>query len=225
MRLALNTSMALRSHPQLSSIRSRNPQTCSESHPSLSQLAEPYLYAHVLLKTDESQLENLTELLSKCPYIAHYIRSLEIYVSGHEEARHRCLRGISTILPYLLALKMVTLDNTACPYWGWVGHPESFRRAFLDCLCFQSMQDVCINQVYAFPFRSALNGECKSIRSLTVSGCLWRHPNPSQINNLLTNQGFPLKSLCIKSCGESFVKGFAVWFATCGSPIAGVFFI
>jgi len=124
---------------------------------------------------------------------------------------------------------VVTLDNSACQFCGWEGHPESFRRAFLDCLRLQSMQDVCINQVYAFPFRSALNGECKSIRSLTVSGCLWRHPNPSQINNLdldslLTNQGLPLKSLCIKSCGESFVKGFVVWFATCGSQLQSLEF-
>jgi len=57
MRLALNTSMALPAEllDHILSFLQSDPETlktCSESHPSLSQLAEPYLYAHVLLKTD-----------------------------------------------------------------------------------------------------------------------------------------------------------------------------
>ena len=70
-------------------------KSCSESHSPLSQLAEPYLYHHVLFKTDESEQlfkpENLAELLSKRPYIAHYIRSLEIRVGGslNKKARRK----------------------------------------------------------------------------------------------------------------------------------------
>jgi len=219
----------------LSFLRS-DPETlklCSESHSLLSQLAEPYLYYHVLLKTDESeQLFNLIELLSKRPYVAHYIRSLEIHVGGShdKETQQRRLQGISTILPYLLALKAVTLNHTPLPFFGWEAQPESFRQAFLDCLRLQTMQDVCIKQVYGFPFGSALNGRCKSIRSLTVSGGLWgRSSNPPQINNLdmdglLTNQGLPLKSLCIKSCEGPFLYGFAAWFATCGSQLQSLEF-
>jgi len=222
----------------LSFLRS-DPETlksCSESHSPLSQLAEPYLYYHVLLKTDESEQlfkpENLTELLSKRPYVAHYIHSLEIHVGGSrdKEVQQRRLQGISTILPYLLALKAVTLNHTPSPLFGWSAQPESFRQAFLDCLRLQTMQDVCIEQVYGFPFGSALNGRCKSIRSLTVSGGLWLgSSNPPQINNLdvdglLTNQGLPLKSLYIKSCEESFLYGFATWFATCGSQLQSLEF-
>jgi len=63
-----------------SSISSRSPR---ESDPSLCRLAEPHLYSHILLKMHELEQRsgkpaNLTELLSKRPYIAHYIRSLEI---------------------------------------------------------------------------------------------------------------------------------------------------
>ena len=242
MRLALMTiSMALPAEllDHILSFLQSDPETlksCSESHSPLSQLAEPYLYHHVLLKTDESEQlfkpENLTELLSKRPYIAHYIRSLEIHVGGgrDKEAQQRRLEEISTILPYLLALKVVTLNHTPSPYFGWEAQPESFRQAFLDCLRLQTMQDVCIKQVYGFPFGSALNSRCKSIWSLTVSGGLWRSSsNPPQISNLdvdglLTNQGLPLKSLCIKSCGKSFLKGFAAWFATCGSQLQSLKF-
>jgi len=200
-------------------------KSCSESHPSLSQLAEPYLYAHVLLRTDdESQLfkpENLTELLSKRPYIVYYIRSLEIDVrNGHDkETRRCCLEEISTILPNLSALREITLDHSSSPGFGWEAQPESFRRAFLDCFRSQTMQDVHVKHVLLFPFRSALNGEC-SIRSLTVRGGLWQRSNPNQINNLdsdgpFMNQGIPLKSLCIQLCGEEFLHGFVPWFATC----------
>ena len=205
---------------------------CSKSHPSLCQLAEPYLYSHILLKTDESDKwfnpANLTELLSKRPYIVHYIRSLEIRVGGDDdkETRLQRLQEISTILPYLSALKAVTLNHSACPFLGWETQPESFRRAFLDCLHLQSMQDVCINQIFGFPFAFALNGGCKSIRRLTVSGDLW---HPGQINNLdmngpLMNQGLRVKSLCIQLCGESFLRGFAAWFATSGSQLQSLEF-
>jgi len=225
------TSMALPAEllDHILSFLQSDPETlksCSESHSPLSQLAEPYLYHHVLFKTDESEQlfkpENLAELLSKRPYIAHYIRSLEIRVGGslNKKARQRCLEEISTILPYLLALKVVTLNHAPSPRIGWEAQPESFRQAFLDCLRLQTMQDICIKQVYSFPFGSALNGRCKSIRSLTVSGGIWQSSsNPPQIYNLdldglLTNQGLPLKSLCIKSCGECLLRGFAAWFAT-----------
>ena len=197
-------------------------KTCSESHPSLCQLDEPYLYSHILFKTDDEseseQCSKLTELFSKRPYIVQYIRSLEIRVNSfhNTKVRRRRLEEISTILPNLLALREITLDHSPHSF-GWNAQPESFRLAFLDCLRLQSMQDVHINSVVDFPFRSALDGECKSIRSLTVrGGC----SKPNQINNLdldspITNQDLPLKSLCLHNCTESFFQGFAPWFATC----------
>ena len=201
-------------------------KSCSESHPSLSQLAEPHLYAHIFLRTDDqsdlcSKPANLAELLSNRPYIVHYIRSLEIYVGNgqDEETRRRCLEEISTILPNLSALREITLDHSSSPNFGWEAQPESFRRAFLDCLRSQTRQDVHVKHVLLFPFRSALNGEC-SIRSLTVRGGLWQRSNPNQINNLnsdgpFMNQGIPLKSLRIQLCWEEFLHGFVPWFATC----------
>ena len=192
---------------------------CSESHPSLCRLAEPYLYSHILLETDNesdqcSKPTYLTQLLSKRPYIARYIRSLEIRVCGDDaETQQRCLEEISTILPNLLALRGITLDH-AWSLFDWDVQPESFRLAFLDCLHSQSIQDLCINYVYEFPIASALNGESKSIRNLTVLGGCMDGP--------FVNQVLPLKSLCIE---VGFIQGFAPWFATCRSQLHSLEFL
>ena len=200
-------------------------ETCSESHPSLCQLAEPYLYSDILLDTYEqrSKPANLTELLSKRPYIAHYVRSLGIRV----REPHRRLEEISTILPHLLALRRITLDHRSL-HFGWEAQPESFRLAFLNCLRLQSMQDVCIKDVAGFPFMSALNGECKSIRSLTVHRGR-PYKNPSQISGLdldgpFTNQGLPLKALRLARCQPHFLEGFVPWFTTCRSQLQSLEF-
>ena len=185
---------------------------CSESHPSLCQLAERYLYSRILLTTnssdESSQPANFIGLLSKRPYIVHYIRSLEISVNYGRDTGTQ-LEEVSTILPNLSALREITLDHP--PSWlDWELLPESFRLTFLDCLRLQSMQVVCLKHILRFPFRSALNDECKSIRSLTVRG---DRSGPSQINNLdlngpFVNQGL---SLCLQISLTYSIKGFVSW--------------
>ena len=216
-------------------------KTCSETHPLLCQLAEPYLYSYLRVETtpNNSPLQrfkpaDVTELLSKRPHIVHYIRSLEIYVSGnygnYDRETRRCgLEEISTVLPNLVALREITLDHSPSPGLGWEAQPESFRRAFLDCLRSQFMQDVHIKHVFGFPFMSVLNGRCKYIRSLSVRGGLWQYSNPSPIKELnldgpFTNQGLPLQSLCIQLCREGFLEGFVPWFTTCRSQLRSLEF-
>ena len=198
---------------------------CSESHPSLCQLAERYLYSRILLTTnssdESSQPANFIGLLSKRPYIVHYIRSLEISVNYGRDTGTQ-LEEVSTILPNLSALREITLDHP--PSWlDWEVLPESFRLTFLDCLRLQSMQVVCLKRVIRFPYRSALNGECKSIRSLTVRG---GRPGQSQINNLdldgpFVNQGL---SLCLHISPTHDMEGFVSWFATCRSQLRSLEF-
>src|SRR6266542_5954723 len=119
-------------------------RACSESDPSLSRLAEPHLYFHVLLKTSNSSSDtsNLAQLLSKRPHLAHYIRSLEIQVIGPITTHHIwCdLVEISNILPMLLALKKIALDHSSAPYFlKWETQPKSLSLAFLTCLRLPSM--------------------------------------------------------------------------------------
>ena len=197
-------------------------QACLESHPSLFRLVQPHLYSHINFNTDSSSPRpaDLTEVLSKRPYTVHYIRSLEINLDSgldFEIQQHR-LEEISTILPNLLVLREITLSHSLCPFWGWEAQPECFRLAFLECLRLQSMRDVCISDVLHFPFKSALNGECKSIRSLTVHGLHWVHPSSSiylnvDLDGSFTNRGLPLKSLCLQRCTEKFLQGFVPWLA------------
>ena len=212
-------------------------QACLQSHPSLFQLARPYTYSHIRFKTGDSSNKrfkpaDLTEVLSKRPYIARYIRSLEIYVGGalDEEIQLHQLEEISTILPNLSALREITLDHSLCSLFKFEALPESFRLAFLDCLHLQSMRDVCIHNVLHFPFKSALNGECKSIRSLTVCGGLWVHPSTStndldlDLDGPFTNQDLPLESLCLQGCTNTFLDGFVPWFVTCRSQVRSLEF-
>ena len=125
-------------------------------------------------------------------------------------------------LPNLSALRELTLDHSLCSLFRFEELPESFRLAFLDCLRLQSMRDVCINYVLHFPFKSALNSECKSIRSLTVRGLFWVHPSTStndlnlDLDGPFTNQDLPLESLCLKNCTDPFLERFVPWFVTCG---------
>ena len=142
-------------------------KTCSETHPSLCQLAEPYIYSHILLTTDDESTD-LIDTLSKRPYIVNYIRSLEIDVGGgHGTETQRRLEEIATILPNLLALREITFDHSPSSAFVWAGQ---LPLAWLDCcLRLQSMRDVCITHVVCFSFL-LLNGERKSIRALTVRG-------------------------------------------------------
>ena len=206
---------------------------CLESHPLLLEIALPYAYSNIFLKTGDSSVvgykpADLTRILSKRPHIAHYIRSLDIIVGGKLDAeiqRHR-LEEISTILPNLSALKKITLDHALCPSFGWEGLPESFRLAFLDCLRMQSMRDLCIDSVLHFPYTSA---QCKSI---TVRGCFRVYPSTST-NNLdldledgpSTNQDFiPFESLCLQDCTDTFLQGFVPWFVARRSQLRSLEF-
>src|SRR6266545_8240703 len=153
-------------------------RACSESHPSLSRLAEPHLYFHVLLKTSDSSSDrpsNLAQLLSRRPHIAHYIRSLEIQVIAHV-SHHiwRNLEEISNILPMLLTLRQIAVNHSSAPlFFQWEAQPKSFCLAFWTCLRLPSMRDVSLTGIRQFPFISLLNNECKFLRGLTLQGCSW----------------------------------------------------
>ena len=206
-------------------------KACSESHSSLCQLAEPHLYSHILLKTHHESAD-LAEVLSKRPYIVHYILSLEIYVGGDygTETQHR-LEEIATILPNLLALREITFDHS--PSFEWEEEFESFHPAWLDCLRLQSMRDVCITHVVSFSSFSS-NGERKSIRALTVrGGYLWQRPSPSRRTNDVDWDGlFIIHDRPLATCAQKtkewflqeFVPWFAPWFATCRSQLPSLEF-
>ena len=146
-------------------------RACCESHPSLSKLAEPYLYAHIYLRTDDMFPEqnlgvfDLSKLLSNSPHLVHYVFSLHIvfvkYESDGPDVVNRHVEEISAILPLLSALKTITLKSDI--FGGPRQLPECFTLVFLDCLCLPSMQKVRILNFYDIP-----SVECKPITRLPV---------------------------------------------------------
>ena len=144
-------------------------RACCESHPSLSKLAEPYLYAHISLRTDDMFPEqnlgvfDLSKLLSNSPHLVHYIFSLHVVFVGYQPdvQVNRHVEEISAILPLLLALRTITLGRMS----GSPGQlPESFTVVFLDCLLLPSMQKVRILNFDDIPLM-----EREPIRRSTVS--------------------------------------------------------
>src|SRR6266542_256076 len=90
-------------------------RACSESHPSLSQLAESHLYSQIVFKVNASfsyqTYSVFANLLSKRPDIAQAIRDLKIQVYAHPSTERnvvRLLEEISSILPMLLVLKRIS---------------------------------------------------------------------------------------------------------------------
>ena len=144
-------------------------RACCESHPSLSKLAEPYLYARISLRTDDMFPEqnlsvfDLSKLLSNSPHLVHYIFSLHIVFVGYQPdvQVNRHVEEISAILPLLSALRTITLERGR----GSPGQlPESFTLVFMDCLLLPSMHKVRILNLDDIPLM-----ECKPLRRSTVS--------------------------------------------------------
>jgi len=199
-------------------------RACSKTHPSLFQLAEPYLYSHIVIKAGENSLSdkpsNLAELLSKRPHIAHYINNLEIWVIGRSslfDHHLQChLEELSNLLPMLLALRKIAFEHSdAHFFFKWKTQPESFRLGFLACLRLPSMQDVSLTRVFQFPFSSLLNNECNSLRGLTLQGSYWTsYANVAEDGSSNQNGSLPFESLCIQGYNGEVDQKFIDWAAT-----------
>jgi len=195
-------------------------KACIETHATLSQLAERYLYADITLRTDDLPTgnfgtSNLARLLSDKPHLIHHIRHLVIGVVGlikRDVFQH--VEKIAAILPLLSSLRKITLRHFK---YSWKELPDAFHRAFLNCLHLPSMQDVRVSRVIDFPFMVVLSGECKSITRLTVQNCssksvTWGQAHlEEKYDALYQNQSAPFKSLCLENYDGIFLKMFLAW--------------
>ncbi len=119
-------------------------KACSQSHPFLSKLAERYLYVNVAVHdgsysagADENGLEfhEITKLLSDNPYIANYVRNLAFCISRDLQLlRLQDLEDVSSVLPMFSGLTKIALRATTAMGCSWPMLPDTFRRAFLDCI-------------------------------------------------------------------------------------------
>lgn len=163
-------------------------KACSKSHPFLSKIAERYLYVNVavhdggyITQPDEYDLNfrEIIKLLSDNPHIANYVRNLAFCIS-----RPRDLADVSCVLPMFSRLTKVALRGRGV---GWIALPDTFRRAFLECIY---MKEVFIENIWNFQL-SCLNN-CKVA---TLSRLQYLLPTNFDVSS--TAQ---LKSLSIEEC-------------------------
>lgn len=92
-----------------------NLEECARADPFLSKLADRYLYADITLFDDPHPkvtrtrtTHQLTQILVKKPEIAHYIRSLTIYLKDYGNSP---LITVSSLLPMFTQLTSVTING------------------------------------------------------------------------------------------------------------------
>lgn len=189
-------------------------RACSQSHPTVSQLAERYLYAHITVDNDGAfHSDNthhfgvgnkVTVLLSKRPHIANYVRSLEIRVSYKSTpAKVTLSEDLFAVLSSFPLLTTITLS--AHPdVVKWRLLPEDFRKAFIGCLRLFSINSVSIIRVPGFPL-SVLN-DCNGITDFTVES--WRNG----VDLIAEDANLPLLGfLSIKHCGGESLAKLITW--------------
>ena len=194
-------------------------RACSQSHPTVSQLAERYLFAHITVDNDGTfhsdddgnhhfQVGNkVTVLLSKRPRIANYVRSLEIRVSYNSRpAKVTLSEDLLAILSSFPLLTTITLSaHPGVIAWGSL--PENFCMTFIECLRLFSINSVSIIRLPGFPL-SALN-DCKGVTEFTVE--LWA----SGVDLIADDANWPLlEFLSIKQFGGESLAKLITWAPT-----------
>src|SRR6266568_937386 len=118
-------------------------EKCAQSHPTLSELSERYIYANITLCDDLDRSKDLrssefTRILAKRPDIAKHVRSLTVRVSGSGleaqcKARLSHLDSASSLLPTFSGLTKLTIEGSPQDWFSfsWQALPETFHQAFL----------------------------------------------------------------------------------------------
>ena len=185
-------------------------KACLESHPILSQIAERYSYAHLTVDenaTIQSEIQvqvdgKLTDVLSRRPRIAKYVRSLEIRIGSDSFSQELPTILSSDLLPCLTTIAL----SSKCGI-GWQSLPESFRTAFIASFDLPSIRSISIVWISSFPL-SALNG-CNKVKDLTLNGWSW-----DGVNNTPDDVNLQLESLSIKTCGRKSLERLITWSPT-----------
>jgi hypothetical protein len=141
-------------------------KVCALAHPSLAQLVERHLHAHLIVRNVSSDSDSyspsvLLKLIHDNPTIQKHVRSLQInlFVSTRNTQELEC------ILPKLTQLEAIFLYSTSI---GWNDLRESFRTAFTNCLHLPTLTDV---KIHAFPL-STLD-HSRSLKRVLFPFCIF----------------------------------------------------
>ncbi len=190
-------------------------QTCAQSHPTLSELSECYIYANITLHDDDKYIVNqeghrlrirkFAQIITKNPNITNHVRSLKVYVAQNvypelPKAMASYLNIVASTLPTFSRLKKITLSGfgrSSCISWRTL--PETFCQAFQRLLHVQHMRDVSI--FYASFLPLSLLNNCKT--RLTLHFCIDGQYDKGSIEDQPYQ---PLEHLSIQCCYETMKK-------------------
>ncbi len=180
-------------------------KSCSQASSGFSLLVEPHLYAQVIIyNRNINGLVTFTafsKLLLNNPRIASHVRSLTIMFRQKYRSQSPLNDDvISTILPKLIKLKMITLNSSGVRYTSvsWSRLCETFRVAFEDCLQLPSMREVAFEDILGFPL--SILEQCRTMKRLLLRGIYFPTNSDSESRSRL---GCPeLDSLLISYCNH-----------------------
>jgi len=165
-------------------------EECSKAHPIFSSIAEPYLYADVLLPMNYKMA--FYKQLSENPHILKFPRTLEFRLSGHDfpscPSEPEVLL-IMSMVPRMANLISLTLANK----WPYRLN-EDFISTFKTCFRQSTIEELCLESFRDFPL-SILDG--KAIKKLTFSDCTAKREDESVFALGASHQS--LETLIIRS--------------------------
>jgi len=148
---------------------------CSQSHPLLFQLAEPYYYADIVIIVTEDNfaVSSFHENFSKNPHILDYVRTLEIRAHSHLISpplltQDSKMLSIISMIPRMTNLTSLKLGDTLLGSSLYNGN--DFYATLCNCLQHSSVEQLFFDNFSNVQF-SALDN-AKNIKKLTLSYCL-----------------------------------------------------
>jgi hypothetical protein len=195
-------------------------KACAHSHPILSDLSERYIYADVTLRDDtfssfDLPTSEFSQLLAKKPYIANFVRSLEVVCvygtpgSVQHEMTSSHFDGITSLLPMLAVLTKFIFRGSfvsSSPF-PWHAVPRPFCQAFLHHL---HLKDIVIIHVTSFPME-LLNDRRNIKVSLDHCDNTQYNRKKAKLNNASESYPGPFEHLSVSRCSDRCVKSIATW--------------
>jgi hypothetical protein len=149
-------------------------ECCAQVHPSLSQLVERHLYAHITIQnfykgnSDAYYPSDFLKRILDNPNIPKHVRSLRINLFVFRGILSDGYREFEMILPTLTQLQAIFLSSGTGTPVVWSDLRESFRIALTNCLQLPTLTDVKVSNLKSFPL-SALD-HSSSLKGLLLSG-------------------------------------------------------
>jgi len=180
-------------------------ETCTLSHPFLSQFAQRYLYStidleHGVYDTWRRMFE-FNQLLLDTPRIGGYVRTVEVRINDNPRQDLSLFSSILQKLPLVKKITLIQVDRRGEISWEVL--PETFRQAFLKCLRLPTMKELYVEYIINFPL-SALR-DSKTIKILELVD--WKYNSKIKVpGDTLVHPFPPIESLSIFDCENQSVR-------------------